>query len=247
MPRARSAHRHSNGSPCMTAFRFAAAALAAWLVVGPAVADEHATYQNLEVSAPGAPDCRVGMLMSLPPSWRTDDGAVVLVTTGQPSVDERDRLVSALLAEHAAVLELLPLRCAAPPGGPGRVATSAIGALDAMTRAAGAGLVVAIGYGPGSAAVLEVVGEPAAGLLGAAGPRYAAAVALGDGEPAFARGAPQPASQQAPARLGLLCRALAALAAGMDATPRRAAPSYREAASCHDALAGDAPPAAPRR
>jgi hypothetical protein len=107
------------GSPGMAALRSAVTALAAWLVVTPAAADEHATYQNLEVTAPGAPDCRVGMLMSLPSSWRTDDGAVILVATGRPHDRERDVLVSRRLADHAAVRELLPLPCGTTAGGSG--------------------------------------------------------------------------------------------------------------------------------
>jgi hypothetical protein len=89
----------------------------------------------------------------------------------------------------------------------------------------GAGLVVAIGYGPGGTAVLGVVREPVASLLGTNGPRYAAAIAIGDGAPVLMLGASLPAWEQALSRLAALCHALAAVAGGMGPMPERIAPA----------------------
>jgi hypothetical protein len=218
--------------------RIAAAALAGGFAVAPAAADEYATYENLEVAAPADPACRVGMLVSLPSSWRSEDGAAILLTLGQQRDAARDILVSALMSEHAAVLELAPLPCGGMAREQDSLVAAALAALDAMKRTLGAGLVVAIGYGPGSAAVLDVVGEPAARQLGTSGPRYAAAVSIGDGAPAFSLGAPQPAREQAPGRLALLCRALAGVADGMGATPERATPAAASE-TCIATMAGE--------
>jgi hypothetical protein len=93
-------------------------------------------------------------------------------------------------------------------------------------------------YGPGGTAVLDVVREPVASLLGANGPRYAAAIAIGDGAPVLMLGAPLPAREQAPSRLAALCRALAAVAGGMGPTPERIAPATA-VETCGAATAGD--------
>jgi hypothetical protein len=224
--------------------RIAAALLAASLVVPPALADEYTTYQYLEITSGALQPCRAGMLLSLPSSWRAGDGAVVLMTVGQTYDAARDVLVSALLSEHAAVVELVPVRCGGVPAAQDGVVAGAIDALDAMMRTMGGGMVVAIGYGPGGKAMLDVIHEPAAGLLGANGPRYAAAVAIGDGTPAFALGQPLPVQEDAPSRLAALCRALAAVAGGMGATPERAAPAAA-AENCIAVVAAEATGGAP--
>jgi hypothetical protein len=218
--------------------RIAAAVLAASLVVPPALADEYTAYQYLEVTSGALQPCRTGMLLSLPPSWQVGDGAVVLLTVGHAHDAVRDVLVSALLSEHAAVLELVPVRCDTAPAAQDSVIASAIDALDVMTRTMGTGMVVAIGYGPGGKAILDVVREPAAGLLSANGPRYAAAVALGDGAADFALGGPLPVQDGAPSRLAALCRTLAAVVGGMGATPERAAPAAASE-TCIAAMAGE--------
>jgi hypothetical protein len=205
--------------------RIAAVLLAASLAAPPAFAGEYTTYQFLDVPAGALQPCRAGMLLSLPESWQSGDGAVVLLTTGQTHDAMRDVLVSALLSEHAAVLELVPVRCEAVTAVQDGVIAGAIDGFDAMTRTMGSGMVVAIGYGPGGKAILDVVRAPAAGLLGANRPHYAAAVAIGDGPAAFALGEPLPVQEEAPSRLAALCRALAAVAGGMGATPERAVPA----------------------
>jgi hypothetical protein len=211
--------------------------------VCPAAAGEYTTYEYLAVPSGALQPCRAGMPVSLPASWRSGDGAVVLATVGQPGDAVRDALVSALLHEQAAVVEFVPVRCDDARVTQDDVVASALDALDAMTRTMGGGLVVAIGYGPGARAMLDVVRRPAAGLLGAGGPRYAAAVAIGDGSPAFALGAPLPAREGAPSRLAVLCRALAAVVGGTGTTPERAAPAAVSEA-CIAAMAGAMWPAA---
>ncbi len=218
-----------------------AAALAAGLLASPVLAGEHTGYHFLEAPPDALQPCRAGMLLNLPPSWQVGDGAVVLLTTAPRHDAARDALVSTLLfEEHAAVVELMPVRCGAAQDG---VIAGAVDALHAMTRTIGAGMVVAIGYGPGARTMLDVLGAPAAGLLHAGGPRYAAAAAIADGRPAFALGEPLPGREAAAPRLAALCRALAAVLGGMGAEPDRAGHASASEA-CHDAVAGGVSPAA---
>ncbi|MEO3474194.1 hypothetical protein AAFN86_20160 [Roseomonas sp. CAU 1739] len=222
----------------MLTSRFAAVALAAGFVVTPAIADEYATFRQLDIASIAAPDCRTGVLLTLPSAWRPGDGAVVLLTPEPQRDAARDGLVAALLGERAAVLELVPRSCEAVRAGRDTVVAAALGALDALTRLAGAGPVTLIGYGRGGMAVLDVVREPAADLLGEAGPRYVAAVAIGDGAPRFAFGSRPAARREASSRLSTLCQALAVSAGGMGATPDSAAPNAA-AESCQSAMAGE--------
>lgn len=225
----------------MMASRIGAAVLAASLLSHPVRGNEYASYQLLE-SPPGAlQPCRSGMLLTLPEAWQSGDGAVVLVSMEEGHDATRDVLVSTLLYEHAAVLEFMPMRCGAASSREDAAVAGALEALSAVKRAAGAGMVIAIGYGPGSQAMLNVVRSAAAAQPGADQPRYAAAVALGDGTPAFALGAPTAAQEDPSARLGALCRALVGVIDGMGAAPHRAAPAFA-AAGCLAALAGEEPP-----
>jgi hypothetical protein len=212
------------------------AILAGVLSAAPAGADDHVSFASLDVAPVGMPWCQASMVVNLPSSWRPTDGAAVLLALGPAADVARDALVAALLGEHAAVLELAPRPCAGMPAGQDGLVATALGALDALKRTMGAGLVVAIGHGPGSAALLGVVGAASGGL--AEGSRYAAAVALGDGVPGFARGERQEESEQAPGRLGLLCSTLALAESGIGATPSRDA-TGATAAACSAALAED--------
>jgi hypothetical protein len=213
-----------------------AALVASTASVSAAVA-EYIAHQIIDITSPSIPQCSAGMLVNLPPTWRSGDGAVVLLAVNHPHDAEREKLVSALLADDAAVLELVPLDCGGRHGGPDGVIAGALGALDAVSRDLGAGLVVAIGYGRRSAALSDVVREPVASVLGTNGPRYAAAVVLGDGPTAFALGAPLPAREQAPSRLAALCRTIASVTV----TLPQVAASATTAEACSTALAGDAP------
>uniref|UniRef100_UPI0018DEF981 hypothetical protein n=1 Tax=Neoroseomonas rubea TaxID=2748666 RepID=UPI0018DEF981 len=178
----------------------AAAVLAAGFACAPAIADEYVTYEHLDVTLAATPECRTGAVVSLPSSWRSGDGAVVLVAEESLNDTARDQLVAVLLAQRAAVLELVPVPCPTLRAGRDAVAAAARGALDAITRVAGAGPVVAIGYGRGTATVLELVREPMAGEPDGRGPRYVAAVAIGGRAPAFARGADPRAADDLPLR-----------------------------------------------
>ncbi|WP_207541021.1 hypothetical protein [Sabulicella rubraurantiaca] len=210
------------------ASRLAAAVFAASMAASPAPAGEYTTFHYLQVAPEALQPCRGGMMLSLPVSWQTGDGTVVLMTVGQPRSAARHLLISALLSEHAAVVELVPATCGAAHD---RIIAGALDALDAMTRTMGAGMAVAIGYGPGAQAMLDVVREPALGLLGANGPRFAAAIAMGDGAAQFTLGEPPAARERASSRLAMLCRALAAVAEGMGDTPDRAE-AATESGSC---------------
>jgi hypothetical protein len=187
----------------------------------PAAASEFPAFELLDVRSGIAPECDTVAPLHLPPTWKTGDGAIVLLTVTSRHDAMRDALIEALLSEEAAVLELGPARCEGSRDGNDSVITGALGALEAVTRTAGAGLVVAIGYGRGGTAVLDLVREPAANLLGANGPRYAAAVAIDRGRLAFALAPRLPAREQAAFRLTALCQALAAALAGMGASTCR--------------------------
>ena len=221
--------------------RLIAIALAIGLTVRPATAYELTTFEALDVIMPAAPRCHAPALLSLPPAWSIGDGAVVLLMPEPMHDAARDQLLAALLAERAAVLEFVPPSCDSIRTGQDTVMAAALGALDVMTITVGAGPVVVIGYGRGGGAVLEVVREPAASLLAANGPRYVAAIALGNGAPAFVVGSPLLQERQVPTRLVALCNALAFSAGGMGATPDRDAP-VMAAESCRVAMASDVRP-----
>jgi hypothetical protein len=210
------------------------AGIAMILAAMPAQAEEYTRFEPLVVSAASRPGEAAGCsrlaLLNLPPAWRSGDAAVVMLAPWQGSDTARDRLVGALLHEQAAVLELVPCAAADP-------LPDAMGALVALRRDAGAGLVVAIGYGTGARRMLDAIAEhEAAARLGETGPRFAAAAALGDGMPGFALGADQPSREGAPRRLGMLCEALGEVAGAL-ADAQRAAPEAG-AAHCRTALVG---------
>lgn len=223
----------------MLTSRLFAAVVAAGLGTAPAFAGEYDTFRHLVVSPTGEPGCRISALLNVPSAWHPGDAAVVLLTT-RPSRDAvRDTLVAALLYEDVAVLELSSAPCRAPDRPePAMITASALGALDAITRYAGAGMVVAIGYGPEGKAVLEAMDDRMAAILGTGGPHFAAAVAMGDGAPSLAVGAIHPVRAVVSARLTLLCTALSMVADAMGAVPERAAPAAA-ADVCRTAMTGE--------
>lgn len=223
---------------------FAALALTA---AQPAVAGEHTTFQPLWVvsaTAAGRPACSSTALLNLPAGWTQGDAAVVLLTTTRLQDPLRDSLVAALLHERAAVLEMVSgptVRCSAEGAEDSGAISSAdpladlLGALRALTRDAGAGLVVAIGYGPGTTAALDALGDDAVTRhLGIGAPRFAAGAAIGDGPARFVLGPVQRVHQRAPTRLSLLCEALGQVTAGLGAGNRSVAAKLSE--ECRDAL-----------
>lgn len=215
----------------------AMATLAVSVATAAATAEEYAIFRNLQGTSAAVPECRGAMLLSQPPAWRNGDDAVVLITFGPPHDPVRDALASALLQEQSAVLEIAPAACDDMRGGRDRAVAAALGALDAMTREAGAGRLVAVALGAGGRAVLDVLHEPVASRFATTGSRYAAVVAIGDGAPAFVLAHPSPSGKPAAGRLAL-CQALAAIVGGMGATPDRAALAAA-AAACDSAMSGD--------
>ncbi|MBR0674389.1 hypothetical protein [Neoroseomonas soli] len=196
----------------MLPHRLAAATLAAMLAAAPGLADEYATYQQVEftpVGAGGMPACTSSALLNRPDAWVPGDAAVVMLGTG-PQLDRgRDPLLAALLSERAAVLEVTPGTCETSS----TTADTKTDALDALAgalvalRQAGAGMVVAIGFGgTATAATVEAMdGSALAGRFGPDGPRFAAGFGVEAGTPVFA----PPGRESAGGRLDLLCRALA--------------------------------------
>ncbi len=197
---------------------------------------------------------KVPALLRLPPGWMAGDAAA-LVIGDQPGPEEaRDHLVAALLDQNTAVLEidvhtgrgLSPDSPAAPtPTVPEDLLPDLFAALLALRRDAGAGMVVAVGYGAGGkAALLATDGAAAAECLGARGPRFVAAAMLGPGQPAFAPGTTPLAKEAWPARVPMLCSMLSA-AVVIEARGRVGGvpgPASLQAAASRDCLAALLPP-----
>ena len=232
--------------------RLIRAALAAGcLAAVPAAATEYTRFVPLPyVATPMSADatgCAGVALMNIPSTWQPGDAAVLLLTDWSLRDPRRDALVAVLLEERAAVVEVAagaPTHCdgdteatsrLAPPEDPIALMFTL---LDA-TRRAGAGLVVALGYGPGSGIATQVVREEiAARYLPHGAPRFAAAAMMADGEPAFLLGPPSERREAAPERFRRFCGALGQ-AAG-DAAETQRPEGLRTAALCVAAL-GRAP------
>lgn len=149
---------------------------------------------GLWIAAGAAQEDRHGpSILAHPAGWRSGDAAVVLAPGGDWPDRLRPRMVMALLAAGAAVLDL-------PQGvpSPGHLAA----AIEALRRDASAGIVVAIGRGEGGAAALA--------LAEAAVP-FAALAWIGPGAPVFRFAAAAPSEAWAE-RAALLCALLADLA-----------------------------------
>lgn len=148
-------------------------------------------------------------ILTHPAGWRSGDAAVVLAPGGDWPDGLRARLVMALLATGAAVLDL-------PQGAPSPGHLAA--AIGALRRDASAGIVVAIGRGEGGAAALA--------LAGLAVP-FAALAWIGPGAPVFRFAEAAPAEAWAE-RAKLLCALLVGLAPpdapGLDEACRAALP-----------------------
>lgn len=168
--------------------------------------------------AEAAPAEVVGLL-STPAHWDSGDAAVVLVGTRFPAPPLQQRLVEALLAEGAAVLELDTdaARGASVDSGVMPAPTQArsllpdlFGALAALRRESGAGIAVVIGLEEaGEAALLATAAEATERRLPAGMRGFAAGIALGPGEARFVAGARLPPAERWEARAPLFCEALA--------------------------------------
>jgi hypothetical protein len=208
-----------------TAAAVAVALAAALPSAGAAV--EYTRFESLwfeQASPRSAPAptalAQVSALLNLPPGWMAGDAAVLMVGDRSDPKDARDRLVAALIGEGAAVLELdahpaaqgwspPDSAVASAPPAPRDLLPGLFGALLALRRDAGAGLVVAVGYAAGGQAALLATAETEADRhLGPGGPRFAAAASLGPGRSAFAAGAAAPPAEEGwPARAAALRRA----------------------------------------
>lgn len=215
------------------------ALLAATAITGmPARAQQLPAHARLEVfpqqpvAAGRAPEqataSRIAALLHLPAGWSVLDAAAILLDDPAWPTAARDRLREALLDQGAAVMEL-DLRVApgkeadsafaAQPAGRSEVLPGMFGALLALKGEAGAGLVVAFGYGATGEAALPAAEDAVAvrhfGLPDwAVGPRFAALGKVGPGRPVFAAGPALPADEQWPVRAPLLCAIMADAVAG---------------------------------
>lgn len=170
-----------------------------------------------------AADGDIAALLHVPGGWSVLDAAAILIDDPAWPASARYRLLTALLDQGAAVLELNPRSTtgrgadstfAAHPSGGSNVLDALFGALVALKTEAGAGLVVAFGYGTTGDAALPAAEEATADRhlgfpRGLEGPRFAALGRVGLGRPAFTAGAALPEAEQWPLRAPLLCKLLA--------------------------------------
>jgi hypothetical protein len=224
--------------------RLIRAALAAGCLASvPAAATEYTRFQPLRYAAsPAGGDaagCAGVALMNIPQAWQPGDAAVLLLADWTLRDARRDGLVAVLLQEGAAVVEVAagaPTQCdgdheatsrLAPPEDPIALMFTLLGA----ARREGAGLAVALGYGPGAGIAAQAAREDvAARHLPPGAPRFAAAAAIADGEPAFLLGPPAARRDAAPERLRHFCGALGQVAD--DAAETGRAEGRRIAALC---------------
>lgn len=143
----------------------------------------------------------VPALLTLPPGWSVGDAAVVILARRTAADPGPARLRAALLAEGAAVLELDPRRI---PTAPGAALAWLRGALHALRRTQGAGLLVAVGFGDAGGTALQAARE--AGEDGSA-----AGAALGGDKMGVAAGGRPPPDEGWPVRAPMLCAMLAAV------------------------------------
>ena len=221
----------------LTALIAAFAALAAAAPAARATAYTRMEPVWIDSLAPdGTVDRTVPALLNLPPGWMFGDAAVVVVYDGTWPGYANDHLVAALLGEAAAVLELdvNSARGFSPENartGPSATAGELLpdlrAAAQTLRRDVGAGLVVAVGQGPGGeAAVLAAASEWTAPPNAIAG--FAAGAPMGPGPARFALGGAA-VGPGWPVRAGLLCGVLAT----------EAVPSKPDAeAECRRALIG---------
>lgn len=227
--------------------RIRLAALLSLLAVA-ALATEYTRFEPLWVEDPrpgaSAEACRRFALLNLPPGWQAGDAAAVRLSRhGAPADPDAERLTAALLQAGAAVLERATGEGCAPEGGPHLAPdplADLFGALVALRREAGAGLVLAIGIGALGPQVLAAA-DPglAEAYLGQGAPGFVAALAMGaGGAPAIRPGQAPAAAEGWSVRAPLLCDLLHRVSAeGGAAVPDRGACL----AVLVDGAAGDVP------
>jgi hypothetical protein len=172
-------------------------------------------------SAPG--------LLEQPAGWVPGDAVAVLLPGHTGADAARERLIARLLDEGAAVLVLYAPRGLAADTSfphpsareiPTELLPPLFGALLAIRRDYGAGVVVVLAHGAAlvDEVALKAASETtAAGYLGAAGPRFTAAAALGGlgRAAAFRLGAASPRSEGWPSRVPRICAILGDVAADL--------------------------------
>lgn len=180
--------------------RLAATLLAACLTAATAQAGDRIRMETFWLEPalpPGATPYRVPAMLHLPWDWVEGDGAVILLA--DPAEPIPGRLLRALLAEGALVLELDPSqavageRTAVPPDG---LQAELDAAIDQLRFETGVGHAAVVGTGRGATTALGALSY---------GPQFAVAVALGpDGAVVRAQG-----NAAVRASLAGLCQALA--------------------------------------
>jgi hypothetical protein len=207
----------------------------------PAVcaASEHTIFEVIWIETRGAGAARqVPSLMNVPAAWRPGDAVAVLLFDPPGALEVKDVLLGALLDRGSAVLEL-DVNSAygfsaesshdpSPPTAESLVADLEA-ALQALRRQYAAGVVVAIGHGPGAQAVMLSAENPETGFSAFAG--------LGSAATVFRAGPPLSPAEGWSARAPILCDALAWARAAV-ATPVAFNQQAHdvEAATCRSAL-----------
>lgn len=197
----------------------ARAAVALGLIAAiPAAATEHTVFASVWLrAAPPAPQA-IPALLSMPPAWSPGDAAAVVVSDPAVPGGPRDLLVARLLGDGAAVLELdvfTPRGFSADGGANPPLPDAAalvpdlFAALAQLRREAGAGVVVAIGFGLGGEAAVA-----AARIAAPDGEGFAAGIDAGPHAMRFAAGSPPPAKEAWPMRLAPLCEVVGAFGRG---------------------------------
>jgi hypothetical protein len=218
-------------APALAVIAALAAALLAW--AAPAAPPQYSRVEPLwiDTSNPdGEEGHTVTALLNLPSGWMFGDAAALVVSDAPWPELVRERLVSALLDERAAVLEIdaIDFQNTGDRPRPEELAPLVRAAVETLRRDTGAALVVALSHGAGGAAVVR------AALLDRTATRpdgeglLAAAASLGPGPARFALGGAEP-GRGWPIRVEHLCGVLAAVAVASE-------PGFR--AECLRALLG---------
>jgi hypothetical protein len=205
-------------APALPVIVALASALTAW--AAPAATPEHTRMEPLWIETADAnagEGHTVTALLNLPPGWMFGDAAALVLSDGPWPELVRERVVSALLEERAAVLEFdaTASRSTGPEPTAAELTLDVRAAAEALRRDIGVGLVVAIGHGAGGNAALLAASLDRTALRpdGDAG-LLAAAVSLGPGPARFALGGAEPGPGW-PIRAERLCGVVAAVATAL--------------------------------
>lgn len=191
-------------------------------LAAPAAAEEDASLAPLWLVQIGQADAWGGAAprasfapLNLPAGWSAGDAAAIVVAD-PAHADPASPLIPALLGAGAAVLELRVLPVLASAGAPPGAAAftllpDVLAGILTLRRDAGAGLVVAVGYGPaGGPAALAAAALAAERHSDRMLSGLAAAAALGPGSARFAAGPLPAARENWPERAQMLCALLRA-------------------------------------